>query len=79
MLQRNLVIVATIGVSIIFATLVQISHLTFAQGTPSASFSGSPVTGKTITDHQPVISDPTLKVETVFNVGITSYRKKIKA
>ena len=66
MLQRNLVIVATIGVGIIFATLVQISHLTFAQGTPSASFSGSPVTGKTITDHQPVISDPNLKVETVF-------------
>ena len=66
MLQRNLVIVATIGVSIIFATLVQISHLTFAQGTPSALSSGSPVTGKTITDHQPVISDPNLKVETVF-------------
>ncbi len=66
MLQRNLVIVTTIGVSIIIATLVQISHLTFAQETPSSSSSGSPVTGKTITDHPPVIADPNLKVETVF-------------
>ena len=46
--------------------MVQISHLTFAQETPSSSSSGSPVTGKTITDHPPVIADPNLKVEMVF-------------
>ena len=146
MLQINLTILAMIGVSLIFAMLMQISHLTFAQGLPFAyvtdawkyyngysdvlmksksnfqSLSGHgcdnttrqpastiqyqkgyseyakspcgsaayvlssldssspvpslissvassselPMIAKMITDHQPVIADPNLKIETVF-------------
>jgi glucose/arabinose dehydrogenase len=57
MLETNLVILATIGASLIFVMLVQVPHSTFAQR-PSSS--------RTTNEPQPVIADPELKVEMVF-------------